>query len=119
MLTMHKLKTIALVLIAVGAISTVCLSGFSAAVFTCSPYLVFAVAVGVARRPLIGACTLAALILAIAYGAYAYHDALWVHSHGEIGALAVIFVPIVQGGVALLMLFVAYADRAMQKAQKP
>ncbi len=107
----RTLKLTALGLIAAGIAVTLYLSGVSVVVATCSPFLLFGLAVWAGRRAWSVICTLLGLVIAIVFGALGYYEAFRVHQHGEADALAVVFVPIVQAVIGLLVLLIAVGDR--------
>lgn len=89
--------------------------GSSSAFLTATPYLFFFWAAIIAKRPVLLACIIPILIGVDVFGLNSYHDAFWIHTHGEVDALALLFVPAIQSAIGLIVFLIAIANRVRSK----
>ena len=114
-MSIRILKLITAALMTVGVVGTAIFSGIWTIPLTCSPFLLFGAATAIGRYHVSLICTIVALLLAVPYGIYSYHEAFWIHQHGEADAVAIFVVPLVQALVALLVFIVAISERLVHR----
>ena len=57
------------------------------------------------------------------FGLKTYFEAFWIHTHGEMDALAVLYVPTIQSVIGVIIFLITIVDRLLRKkiaaAEKP
>lgn len=109
------LRSAIVTLVVLSIAGTIYLSGFSTAFLTCTPYLLFFWSAFIAKREIVLACMIPVLIGVAVFGLKTYYEAFWIHTHGEMDALALLYAPAIQSVIGVAIFLIAIADRFLRK----
>ncbi|MFM2293940.1 MAG: hypothetical protein RLZZ350_353 [Verrucomicrobiota bacterium] len=82
------------------------------------PLALFGGAIKLSKTNMTAGCTLTGLVAALAFGIYNYYQAFYVHLGGEMDALAMLMVPLVQSVIGIFVLAIAFLEWMAFRSEK-